>query len=201
MQHANLTRMTLPVFALLAAVMCGGCSNGDSGKAGTSKEAKPAFFKDETTPIEATVEAIDLRTRTLTLKGPAGGSATFMVDEQVKHLDKVKVGDRVRADYYESIAVQVRRPAGSDVDAWAATASTAGPASKPSGITAGQITVTATVDRIDRKKPSVTLRGPAGNTRTFRVRDRRNLNNVEVGDEVVLTYTEALAVAVKEVGQ
>jgi hypothetical protein len=208
--------MALQLLPLLAALTCCACSSEKSGQDATATGKKPSFFQDQTTSIDARVDAIDPAARTMTLRGPAGGTLSFVVDNQVKNLDKVKVGDRVRADFYESVAIEVRRPRAADADGSAATASGAmaatqpavaatqrtmaatQPGAKPAGVMAARATLTATVENIDRKKPAVTLRGPAGNARTFKVRDRKNLKGVEVGDEVVLTYTEALAVAVKE---
>src|SRR5512146_546414 len=54
--------------------------------------------------VRATVEAIDLNTREVSLKGPLGNVVTLVVDEKVKRLNEVKVGDAVTADYYVSFA-------------------------------------------------------------------------------------------------
>ena len=70
---------------------------------------------------------------------------------------------------------------------------------KPSGLAAQHTTLTATVEGIDKKTSQVTLRGPAGNLRTITARDPKKLANVKVGDRVVITYTETLAVAVRPV--
>ena len=59
------------------------------------------------------------------------------------------------------------------------------------------MTVTATIEAIDAKKNRVTLKGPEGKTQEIKVKDPKNLKNVKVGDQVVLTYTEALAVSVE----
>src|SRR5215472_11573626 len=59
--------------------------------------------------ITASVEAIDPAKREVTLKGPLGNTVTFTVDKRVKRLDEVKVGDLVRADYYVSVAAEVRK--------------------------------------------------------------------------------------------
>ena len=59
------------------------------------------------------------------------------------------------------------------------------------------MTVTATIEAIDAKKNRVTLKGPEGKTQEIKVKDPKNLVNVKVGDQVVLTYTEALAVSVE----
>ena len=44
--------------------------------------------------VTAKVEAIDQAKRTVTLKGPLGNVVFFIVDERVKRLNEVKVGDR-----------------------------------------------------------------------------------------------------------
>src|SRR5262249_49502350 len=43
----------------------------------------------------ATVEAIDQKTREVTLKGPLGDTVTFVADKSIKRLNEVKVGDTV----------------------------------------------------------------------------------------------------------
>jgi hypothetical protein len=57
--------------------------------------------------------------------------------------------------------------------------------------------MTATIDAIDLGNGTVTLKGPEGNSRTFKARDPKNLQRVQVGDLVDITYTEALAVRVR----
>jgi hypothetical protein len=74
---------------------------------------------------------------------------------------------------------------------------TAKPGEKPAGMAAEQVTITATVEAIDAKKNYVTLKGPDGKTKEIKVKDPKNLVNVKVGDQVAITYTEALAIEVK----
>jgi hypothetical protein len=73
------------------------------------------------------------------------------------------------------------------------------PGEKPAGVMASQVTITATVQAIDTKKPSVTLKGPEGNIKEIKIKDPKRLENVKVGDLVVITYTEALAISVEKV--
>src|SRR6185436_6630684 len=54
-----------------------------------------------------TVEALDPSNRWITLRGPAGGSLTMQVDERVKNLSQVSVGDTVSVAYYESWALSL----------------------------------------------------------------------------------------------
>ena len=58
--------------------------------------------------------------------------------------------------------------------------------------------MTVLITAIDPKAPSVTFKGPAGNTRTVKVMHPEKLQGVNVGDTVEITYTEALAIKVEE---
>lgn len=46
---------------------------------------------------------------------------------------------------------------------------------KPAGMISGQVTVTATVEAINKKKQSVTLKGPEGKTLDVTVENPKNL--------------------------
>jgi hypothetical protein len=63
----------------------------------------------EVVKLTATVEKVDVATRMVTLKGPKGNLVTFKAGEAVRNLDQVKVGDKVNAQYLESVAVFVRK--------------------------------------------------------------------------------------------
>ena len=62
-----------------------------------------------------------------------------------------------------------------------------------------QVTITASIEAIDREMSSVTLKGSEGNVKTVKVMDPKNLDKVKVGDRIAITYTEALAISVEEV--
>lgn len=158
---------------------------------------KPSIDKGRLVTVTATVTAVDPAERTVSLKGPEGKIVTVKVGDQVKNLDQVKVGDQVVAKYYEAIAVRVTKAGqkGASVEESAARAK---PGQKPAGAVAQETTMTAVVETIDKKDSTVTLQGPEGNVRTIKVRDPKNLENVDVGDHVTITYTEAVAVSVKK---
>ena len=62
---------------------------------------------------------------------------------------------------------------------------------------AQQLTVTSTIEAIDTRAGTVTLKSADGETITTKVRDPEKLKLVGVGDLVELTYTEAIAVSVE----
>ena len=162
-----------------------------------AKGAKPSGMKEKTVKMTATVQAIDLDKRVVTLKGQKGNIFDLKVGEEAKNLPQVKVGDLVTVQFYESLAFEVTKPGQAGGAGATAAVASAKPGEKPAGIAAGQVTVTATIEAIDAKKNRVTLKGPEGKTQEIKVKDPKNLVNVKVGDQVVLTYTEALAISVE----
>lgn len=145
----------------------------------------------------ATVKEINQKTRRVTLRRQDGSLLKFTASDQVRNLDKVKVGDQVTVTYYESLAYEVKKPGqGGPAVAVTEGIERAKPGEKPGG-TAGRVTtMTATIASIDKPAQTVTLRNPDGELATFKARYPENLDRVAVGDLVEITYTEALAISV-----
>jgi len=72
---------------------------------------------------------------------------------------------------------------------------TSKPGETPAGVIAQQVTVNATIVGIDKKAQTATIKGPEGNAVTVKARDPKNLDKVKVGDNVEITYTQALAIS------
>jgi hypothetical protein len=143
-----------------------------------------------------TVEALDLSNRMITLRSPAGDSLTMQVDERVKNLSLVSVGDTVSVAYYESWALSLD---GSAATAGASMTRTADAGQPPAVFAARRSTIRATVTAIDAGKPSVTFRGPQGRIQEVNVaQDPRILAQLKVGESYNVTYNEHLAMIVEK---
>jgi len=169
--------------------------------AGTSpaKAEPPSWQTSSLVEETATVEAVDQSTRMVTLKGPKGNSVTFKASDEVRNLAQVKVGDEVKFAYYESIAVRVLKkdeafPATGESTAMAR----AKPGEKPAGVIGTETSVNATVTAIDKKAKTATLMGENGKSVTVSPLRPEKLDEVKVGDRLVITYTEAVAVKVEK---
>ena len=150
--------------------------------------------------VTASVEAVDQEKREVTLKGPLGNSVTFTVDKRVKRLKEVKVGDLVTADYYISIAAEIRKPTADEEKAPLVIVEEAGKTPKGTTPAAGglrQFKVVTTVEGIDRPTKTVTVKGPMGRYLTARVADPSRLTELRIGETIVITYSEALAVSLE----
>ena len=151
--------------------------------------------------VTAAVEAIDLTNREVTLKGPLGNSVTFTVDQRVKRLDEVKVGDFVRADYYVSIAAELRKPTAEEKEhplEIVQAAAKAPPGTSPAAGGLRRFKVVTTIEGLDRPTQTVTVKGPRGNYLTARVEEPSRLTKMRIGDNIVVTYTEALAISLEK---
>ena len=148
------------------------------------------------TTVTATVAQVDQKTRLVTLKSAEGQEYTFVAGPAVKNLAQMKVGDVVTATYTEALAYEVKKGGTAGTSSVGASAS-AKAGEKPAGVIGQQTTLTVTITAIDPKVPSVTVKGPAGNLRTFKVLHPERLQGVSVGDTVDITYTEALAIKVE----
>jgi Cu/Ag efflux protein CusF len=147
--------------------------------------------------VTATVTRIDHQTREVTLKGVDGQECSFVAGDAVKNLAQVQKGDVVSATYTEAVAYEVKK--GGKADAAATVAGGAAPlGTKPAAVVGGKVTATVAIVAIDPKVPSVTFKGPGGNTRTVKVKDPAKLKGVSVGDTVEITYAEALAIDVEK---
>jgi hypothetical protein len=166
--------------------------------AAETKSGQASVKKERVVTLTATVEAIDVGQRLVTLKGPQGNVVTVTVDERVKNLPQVQVGDQVTVKYYEAIALRVLAPGEAPSAGATGAVATAPTGQKPAGVGAREVTVTATVEAIDQKASTVTFKGPQGKSVTVKAQDPNNLKKVKVGDKVEITYTEALGISVEK---
>jgi hypothetical protein len=160
---------------------------------------KPSIYTSETAKMTAVVEAINHETREVTLRGPEGNTATFIASEEARNLDQVSVGDTVMAEYEQTLSIEVVANDGSEAGAGALTAMARSEKGQMPGIAAMDVQViTATVEEINIEANTFKLKGPDGEVKEYVARDPENLKKAEVGDLVVITYTEAVALSVEK---
>jgi Cu/Ag efflux protein CusF len=149
------------------------------------------------TTVTATVVAIDYQTRNVTLRGPEGNEVMINAPEEVRNLAQVKPGDQVVATYYRAAAIRVLAPGEATPGVGAASATErAKLGERPGAATIDAVTVTSTVEKIDRGAQQVTLRLPDGTSDVVNVRDPKNLENVKVGDLVEVAFMRAVSIEV-----
>jgi hypothetical protein len=168
--------------AMLAVLLIGPASVLAQQPASRTEEVSAAF----------TIEAIDHSTRVVTLRNKAGLLEEVYCGPEVQRFEALKVGDTVTFRYYETVVTALSQPG---PPAPPSTTVTRTPGA-PGGAIASQTTATVTLEAIDARTPSVTIRTASGGRSTFRVQNARNLEGYKAGDQVTITYTRGLAISV-----
>ena len=151
--------------------------------------------------ITAVVTAIDANNRIVTVKGPAGNEFAVSVDPQVKGLNNVKVGDTVSLKYYQAVALDFQKGDGIRMMT-VSTAASAGTKKTMPGVSGVvQVATVSNIWALNAAAGTVTVRGPLGHFTEVKLKDPKMLDGVKVGDQMKLTFTDAVAVAVQPVKQ
>jgi len=164
-------------------------ASGTPGKATATRTAQ----------VTATVKAIDLASRTVTLQNKAGETQSFKVGPEVKRLDEFAVGDIIVIDYEQGLALEFQ-PAGSETvpPTAIATGGRAGKDEAPGAAAAAGVQATVTVTAIDGAKRLVSFQGPGGNVYQVKAGPKIKLEKLKVGDRLLATYVEAVAIKLEK---
>jgi hypothetical protein len=158
----------------------------------------------------AMVQAIDVTNQIVTVVGPNNNWVEVKVKPE--HIKLIKLKERITISYADEVAVGLRKldkapaadsfaqdeEAGMSMNAptvteqdWVETT--------PQGATdLTTIEITDTVAAIDRNQRTITFAGTGGKTRTIAVGPAvQGFNMIEVGDDVALLVTRAVAIDVK----
>jgi hypothetical protein len=163
--------------------------------AASAAGAQSRTIQGESVAVTVTVEAIEQSTRTITVKDDKGIYETIQAPPGMTRFNEIKVGDKITARYYENTVVRLKKPGEAAVDVDSA-ALTRGDGKTPAGTAATQRTITVTVTAMDPKTSAVTVKGPNGYVYSRKVNDKKVYSALKVGDQLDMTWTEALLISV-----
>ncbi len=147
--------------------------------------------------MTAEVVAIDKVDRTLTLRGEAGNVVTVEVSHAARNFDQIEIGDKLRIEYYESVALYIGKHGTKPEASAGMVAARAKKGEKPAGIAVESVDVSAKVKAIDKKKRTVTLEMPDGKVAKTKVDPSiKAFDTLKVGDTIHARFTEAIAISV-----
>jgi hypothetical protein len=157
--------------------------------------------RSETIEASAIVEAIDYSTREVVLRDAAGRQTLVKAGPEVRNLAQVKKGDRVVVRFTEGIAAQVVKP-GTGVTGVQTESSMvrAAPGEQPRATLGEQVRTTVKVYEVDPYANTIEVTGPRGYNHRLKVKDPKAIafiRTLKKGDEVELTFSEALAISVE----
>ena len=121
----------------------------------------------------------------------------FVAGPEVRNFDQLRPGDKVDVDYEVAVAIALakgqigREKIESDVAARAPMGA------KPGAAVVRTTTIVARIENVDRARSLATIQGPQGRYAVVNVRDPAVLADLKVGDDVVIGFYEAAAIAVR----
>jgi hypothetical protein len=184
-------QLLLGVLTVSGAVAAFGDAHEDYGRL--------TFSATQKETLTAVVEAIDHETRVVTVRGPQGNTVTFTASKDVRNLAQVDPGDLIDAEYVESLDVEVLPGDGSDPGHGVMGAVSRTEEGAKPGVAAAEVNViTARIVAIDLEANTATLEGPDGALEEIEPMNPSNLERVSIGDIVVFTVTQSLALSVRE---
>lgn len=167
----------------------------------TTTTTAHAVGTEEYNEMTATVTAVELETRTVTLKGQDGAETTLVVSDAVKRLAEVKVGDQLVVSYLASVGLDFRAPTAEEMkEPYKELKQTekADAAHAPASATQRTIRAVVTVEGMSRLLNALTVKGPRGNYLVIEVAPGMvKWEELRIGQTMVGTYTEAVVVAIE----
>jgi hypothetical protein len=150
----------------------------------------------QTVTIAGTVEMIDHTKRVVTIRTAEGKSETVDVPEGAKRFNELKVGDKVKATYHNTVIAVLKQPGEPPVDT-SSTLKTGGEGERPGGTVAMERRMTVTVAAIDKRNESITFVGPNDWKYSRRVTDPNMVDMLKVGDKIDVIWNTDVTVSVE----
>lgn len=167
--------------------------------AGCATTPKPLSMED-TVEVSAAVTRLDVAKRHMTIRSDAGDEFTLDVHPEVRNLPQVQVGDRVVVRYREAVGAAIRKEGDPTAPTIDLTADRAQAGARPAGELSATTTVPVRIIAVDTTRNVVTFYDSDQLVRTLAVvrpAAQAWIRQLKSGDEVVVTYTESVALAVE----
>ena len=143
--------------------------------------------------------AIDKPHRIVTLVGANGDTVDVECGPEIRNFKQLAVGDEVKATYTESYSIHVQK--GGEVEETTEITGGRAPVGGTPGMSMHETHVMkAKIEAIDKTKGTVTISTLAGNRFTVTPQNKGQLNNVAVGDLIVVTEKVGHAISVSKPG-
>jgi Cu/Ag efflux protein CusF len=147
----------------------------------------------------ATVKAVDVAARTVTLQNAAGETATLKVGPEVKRLAEFAPGDTIQIQVEQDLVLEYQSAGTPAVPPTGVVAADRADATQaPGGVVAAGVQATVTITAIDAPNRFVVFQGPGGTLYQVKAGPKVKLEKLKVGDRLLATYVEAVAVSLEK---
>jgi Cu/Ag efflux protein CusF len=190
------TMRSLCTLSLLAACLL--ASPVFAADAQSAPAALPGAMAAAGASFEATVVAVNRKTRLVTMRTKDNETIQVTAGEEVRNLDQLQPHDILTGKYVEAIALQLKKTkseAHTTVDTMVGRTPKG---KKPGALFQREVSFVADVIAVDATAKTVTVKGAAGRVVDISVKDPAKLAAVKVGDQVEGVFAQSFEIAVKE---
>jgi hypothetical protein len=175
-------------------------ANPAAGNAESSAENVVAAGAASVIAIHGRIASVDQEEKLVTLQAAGGKQLTLHILIPFK-LAAVKPGEPFLAKFYEIASVQKLAP-GQAPTAQSLTAGIVGAAPDQTSVAAlgSQYQFEVTIDAIDKNNKTLSIKGSDGVVEVVDVANPESLEQVQVGEQVVVTLIDVVAVALDKEG-
>ncbi len=166
-----------------------------------TENVEPPREKWDLVSMSGTVTNVVKETREITLKGADGELVTVTASAEVKRFDEIALGDILTFEYYTYMKAEFRAPTDEEIAEPLTLLVEAGKA--PEGMDPGAavgaiVKAIVTIEILNRPNMLATVRGPGGNYLTIKMEDEALIQRLSIGQKIILTYAEAIAVSLEK---
>lgn len=187
---SKLTQTALITLVLLAVSVT--AANGD--------ESSDATGRAMAVELEGTVNAIDLKSRDISLTVALGLVFTVFIPESLE-LDTIRVGDQVRLKYFAAAEIELRKPTAEEIaDPWTVVeeGELAEDGGELSADSARVVRAVVDVVLVDKANERVAVTDSRGMSHFITDVEPEKLASLTEGQQVVVVFTEATAVTLEK---
>lgn len=185
--------------ALAAALLLGPAARAQDQASTLPSHAERAMAIE----VDAEVIDVDLDARELVLELPTGEQLTTVVDPAVRRLDEVAVGDLLVVTYMAAVAFDLREPTEEELaNPWVegVDAELSGEDMPPQGAMVSAVRAVCTIEGMNRLLGTVMIQDSRGDTHIVGDVTAERIESLRIGQPVVVTFAQALAVGIEKPG-
>lgn len=152
--------------------------------------------------VQGTVTNIAKETREITLIGVEGNLVTVIASDAVERFDEIAINDIITFDSWTYLKAEFRQPTAEEIEEPIIMVAEGGKA--PEGMDPGAaigaiVKAVVTIEVLNRPSMLATVKGPLGNYLTIQMEDEELIQKLHIGQVLILTYAEAIAVSLEKV--
>ena len=169
-----------------------------------AQDKRPSREKWNEVSMQGTVTDINAETRDITLMGTDGGLMTITAGEDVERFDEIAIDDVIKFDYFTYLKAEFRDPTPEEVAEPVQMIAEAGKAPEgmdPAAVVGAVVKAVVTIEALNRPFMIATVSGPNGNYVSIPMEDEELMKELHIGEVLILTYAEAVAIALEKVGE